>query len=56
VKAAGEMIDIETSTSIVGFSFTKRSHYTWKNDEAAVRENVREIAQEIAKVIVESKK
>jgi len=56
VMAVGEVIDIKTSTSLVGFSFTKRSHYTWKNNEAAVRENIREIAQEITKVIVQSKK
>lgn len=56
VKAVGEVIDIKTSTSLVGFSFTKRSHYTWNNNEAAVRENIREIAQEIAEVIVQSKK
>jgi len=37
VKAAGEVMDIKTSTSLVGFSFTKRSHYIWKDNEAAVR-------------------
>jgi len=54
VTAAGEIIDIKTARSLAGFSFTKRSHYTWQENEAAVRENVSEIAQEIAQVIIES--
>ena len=56
VKVVGEVIDIKTSLSLVGFSFTKRSHYTRKDNEAAVRENISEIAQEIAHVIVPNPK
>jgi hypothetical protein len=54
VTAVGEIIDTKTARSLVGFSFTKRSHYTWQENEAAVRENVSEIAQEIAQVIIQS--
>jgi hypothetical protein len=56
VKVVGEVIDIKTSLSLVGFSFTKRSHYTRKDNEAAVRENISQIAQEIAQVIVPNPK
>jgi hypothetical protein len=56
VKAVGEVIDLKTSTSLVAFSFIKRSHYTWKDNEAAVRENISEIAREIAQVIIQSQK
>ena len=54
VTAVGEIIDTKTASSLVGFSFTKQSHYTWQENEAAVRENVSEIAQEIAQVILQS--
>ena len=56
VKAVGEVLDNKTSVSLVAFSFTKQSHYTWKENEAAVRENLGEIAQEIARVILQNPK
>jgi hypothetical protein len=56
VKVVGEVLDIKTSLSLAAFSFTKRSHYTRKGNEAAVRENIGEIAQEIARVILQNPK
>lgn len=56
VKVVGEVLDIKTSASLVAFSFTKQSHYTRKGNEAAVRENIGEIAQEIARVILQNPK
>ena len=56
VKVVGEVLDIKMSLSLVAFSFTKRSHYTRKGNEAAVRENIGEIAQEIARLILQNPK
>jgi hypothetical protein len=53
VTAVREIIDTKTTRSLVGFSFTKPCHYTRQGNEAAVRENVSEIAQEIAQVIIQ---
>ncbi len=51
VKATGEVIDLASSRSVLAFSLTKQSHYTWLDNEAAVRENLREIAREVAAAI-----
>ena len=56
VTATGEVIDLATSRSVLAFSFTKRSQYTWLDNEDAVRENVREIAQEIATALIQMQK
>jgi hypothetical protein len=56
VKVVGEVLNFKTSVSLVAFSFTKRSHFTRKENEAAVRENISEIAQEIAQVILQNPK
>ena len=56
VKAVGEIIDLATSRSILAFSFTKQSHYTWLDNEAAVRENLREIAREVAAALIQMQK
>ena len=56
VKVVGEVLDIKNSLSLAAFSFTKRSHFTRKGNEAAVRENISEIAQEIAQVILQNPK
>ena len=56
VKVVGEVLNIKTSLSLVAFSFTKRSHFTRKGNEDAVRENISEIAQEIARVILQNPK
>jgi hypothetical protein len=56
VKVVGEVLNIKNSLSLVAFSFTKRSHFTRKGNEAAVRENISEIAQEIAQVILQNPK
>ncbi len=56
VTATGEVIDLATSRSILAFSFTKQSHYTWLDNESAVRENLREIAQEIATALIQMQK
>jgi len=56
VKVVGEVLNFKTSASLVAFSFTKRSHFTRKENEAAVRENIGEIAEEIAQVILQNPK
>ena len=53
VKAAGEIIDLATSISVMAFSFTKQSRYTWVENEEAVRENLREIAREISTTLIQ---
>jgi hypothetical protein len=55
VRATGEIIDLAASRSVVAFSLVKRSSYTWLDNESAVRENLREIAQEIAAILIEAK-
>ncbi len=56
VKATGQIVDLATSRSILAFSFTKQSHYTWLDNQAAVRENLREIAREVATALVQMQK
>jgi len=56
VKVVGEVLNIKSSVSLVAFSFTKRSHFTRKGNEEAVRENISEIAQEIAQIILQNPK
>ena len=53
VKASGEIVELATSRSILAFSFSKQSHYTWLDNETAVRENLREVAQEVAKALIQ---
>jgi len=55
VRATGEIVDLETSRSLVGFSFPKQSSHTWLANEAAVRENLRQIAQDIAAILIQKK-
>jgi hypothetical protein len=55
VRATGEIIDLAASRSVAAFSLVKRSSYTWLDNESAVRENLREIAQEIAALLIEAK-
>jgi len=53
VKASGEMVDLATSRSILAFSFSKQSHYTWLDNEKAVRENLREVAEEVVTALIQ---
>jgi hypothetical protein len=48
VKAMGEVTDLASSKTVLAFSLTKGFHYTWLDNEPAVRDNLREIAEEIA--------
>ena len=54
VRVQGDVTDLATSKRILTFSLSKRSHYTWRDNERAVRENIREIAREIARAVIES--
>jgi hypothetical protein len=56
VRAMGEVVDLAGARSIAAFSLTKQSSYTWLDNEAAVRENLREIAQEIAAILIQAQK
>ena len=55
VTATGEVVDLAASQSVTAFSFTKKSSYAWTDNESAVRENLREIAQEIAAILMQGK-
>lgn len=56
VTATGDVVDLATFRSILAFAFTKQSHYTWLDNEAAVRENLRQIAQEVATALIQMQK
>ena len=55
VMATGEVIDLARSRSVAAFSLTERSSYTWLDNDSAVRENLREIAREIAAILIQAK-
>jgi hypothetical protein len=55
VRATGEVVDLAAARSVTAFSLVKQSSYTWLDNEAAVRENLREIAQEIAAILIQTK-
>jgi hypothetical protein len=54
VRVQGQVIDLAASRTILSFSLSRSSHYTWLNNERAARENLREIAEEIARAVIES--
>ncbi len=56
VKAAGEVVDLASSRPVVAFSLTRNSHYTFLDNESAVRENLREIARDIAAALSDQDK
>jgi len=51
VSARGEVIDLNKSSSLLRFYITKKSNWTYSNNDAAVRENLNEIAQEIVTLL-----
>jgi len=55
VRAMGEVVDLAASRSVAAFSLVKQSSYTWLDNESAVRENLREIAREIAAILIQAK-
>ena len=55
VRVSGEVIELAATRSAAAFSLVKQSSYTWLGNEAAVRENLREIAQEIAAILIQAK-
>ena len=55
VRATGEIVDLAASRSVAAFSLVKQSYYTWLDNESAVRENLREVAREIAAILIEAK-
>jgi hypothetical protein len=55
VRATGEVVDLAMARPVTAFSIVKQSSYTWLDNEAAVRENPREIAQEIAEILIQGK-
>jgi hypothetical protein len=56
VRALGEIVELAAARSVAAFSLVKQSSYTWLDNEAAVRENLREIAQEIAAMVIQAQK
>jgi hypothetical protein len=55
VRAVGEVVDLASSRSVAAFSLSKQSSYTWLDNESAVRENLREVAREIAAILIQVK-
>lgn len=56
VQAMGEVVDVRTGTALTAFSFTRRSSWTWKENEGAVRENTEAIAQAIAEIVLQDQR
>lgn len=50
VTVRGEILDIKTAAKLRNFTLTKQSNWTYSNNETAVRENINEIAIDIAKL------
>lgn len=55
VQAMGEVIDVKTATSLLAFSITRRSEWSWAANENAVRGNIEEISEALVKIILQSK-
>jgi hypothetical protein len=55
VSARGEIVDLKSMKTVMDFSITKQSNWTYSDNEAAVRENIFEIAQEIVTKALEEK-
>jgi hypothetical protein len=55
VRATGEIVDLAAFRSVAAFSLVKQSSYTWLDNESAVRENLREVAGEIAAILIQAK-
>jgi hypothetical protein len=51
VRAEGELVDLKTATPLTGFSFSKKSRWSGLNNEAAVRENLADVAFQIAQLV-----
>jgi hypothetical protein len=47
VSARGEIVDLKKMKTIMDFNITKQSNWTYSENEAAVRENIYEIAKEL---------
>ncbi|MHA1630049.1 MAG: DUF4410 domain-containing protein [Candidatus Heimdallarchaeota archaeon] len=47
VSARGEIVDLKNAKVVMDFNITKQSNWTYSDNEAAVRENVYEIAKEL---------
>jgi hypothetical protein len=55
VRAVGEVVDLTASRPVAAFSLVKQSSYGWLDNESAVRENLREVAREIAAILIQAK-
>ena len=55
VRAVGEVVDLTASRSVASFSLVKQTSYGWLDNESAVRENLREVAREIAAILIEAR-
>jgi len=52
-SARGEVVDLRNAKTLMRYYITKKSNWTYSNNEAAVRENIQEIAQEIVNSILQ---
>ncbi|MEN3111148.1 DUF4410 domain-containing protein [Uliginosibacterium paludis] len=48
VTVRGEVLDAKTGAQVRNFTLTRQSNWTYSNNEAAVRENIGELASDIA--------
>jgi hypothetical protein len=47
VSARGEIVNLKETSTVMDFNITKQSNWTYSDNEAAVRENLYEIAKEL---------
>lgn len=52
-SARGEIINLKTSKTLIDFNITKQSNWTYSNNEAALRENIYEIAIDLVNKVLE---
>jgi hypothetical protein len=52
-SARGEIINLKKSKTLIDFNITKQSNWTYSNNEAAIRENIYEIAVELVNKALE---
>jgi hypothetical protein len=55
VSATGEVLDAQSWQSLAGFSFTRQSPWTWLKNEEAVRQNLSEIGNAIAQMLIQNR-
>jgi hypothetical protein len=55
-QVMGEVIEMQSSTPLLSFFITRGSSWTWRGNERAIREAIEEIAESIAKHVLQEPK